>query len=245
MNNTVDIIIPTYNNLEQLHSCMNSMLQYSGLDPKRPFFRIIVVNNGPEGQLTRAISGHELITVIDAKKNAGWEGGLVLGLEQSTAPLVLFANDDIQIVPGNPHWLTGMAALLHKNPDVAAVGPTSNFVMGSQHFGYMLDENKEVGFLIGFCMLIRRDLLNECGGVAQNLPGGDDLDLSIRFKQKGYRMAIDHTSFVFHWGCQTGTRVYPGHWNSRQMMEDTRKVLITRHKFRPYMSIFDNPKTLA
>ena len=42
-----------------------------------------------------------------------------------------------------------------------------------------------VPFLIGFFVLLERAALDAVGGVDATLPGGDDLDLSIRLRQAG------------------------------------------------------------
>ena len=85
--------------------------------------------------------------------------------------------------------------------------------------------------LIGFCVLMKRDALDDIGGITMGLPGGDDFDYSLRFLDKGYTLAIQTDSYVHHHGCQTGNRLFPGHWNSPQMINDVREELIRRHGF--------------
>ena len=91
-----------------------------------------------------------------------------------------------------------------------------------------------IPYLIGFCLLVRRSALDEVGGIDSTLPGGDDIDLSIRLRQAGYTLVCDRHSFVYHYGYRTGERVHgdrtvPGGWNSPQMIQATANALIAKH----------------
>jgi hypothetical protein len=123
------------------------------------------------------------------------------------------------------------------DPKVGAVGPASNVVMGLQNiFSYTPISIFTTKYLIGFCFLARRSALEEVGGIDTSLPGGDDLDMSIRLRKAGYKLIVDKNVFVYHHGFQTGNRVHGGSdvrggWNSFEMMEKTNKALIQKHGF--------------
>ena len=144
--------------------------------------RIIVVNNGAKESVPILGPG---IEVIHAGKNLGWEGGLKLGLEKSDSEFVLFCNDDIVIPQSSFLWLENM--LQHfGNPKCLAVGPASNCVMGLQSIFWDTGvASFKTTYLIGFFMLVRRSALELAGGIDDELPGGDDLDLSIRLRKAG------------------------------------------------------------
>ena len=234
----IDIIIPTFNNIAQLSQCVNSILTHT---VSSNIMRIIVINNGAL-ETNNYISKHPFLKMIDAGKNLGWEGGLKLGLEHSKAPFVMFMNDDTNIPYASNLWLLRM--LQHfKDPKVAAVGPMSNVVAGYQNIFF--DQSSgfhvpEAPFLIFFCVLLRRKYLDAIGGIDDTLPGGDDFDLSIRFKQVGLKLLIERETFVFHHGFQTGIRVRgssdkPGGWNSVEMIDKTNHALIRKHGFEAFI----------
>lgn len=231
------VYVPTFNNPDQLHHMLNSFLEQTGNDHGQ-YFKIVVIDNSEQkGLLTNGLSAHPLVTILEPGENLGWEGGLKYGLDHTErTPLVMFANDDIHIVPGNKDWLWRMVATLAEHENVAAVGPMSNFVMGYQDFRSGLPPSGAIStnLLIGFCVLMKRDALDAIGGVKVGLPGGDDFDYSLSFLAKGYKMALQTDSYVHHWGCQTGNRVHPGYWNSAEMISEVREELIRRHGFISY-----------
>lgn len=232
MKPVVEIIIPSWNNLTLLLNCIQS-IRCSLFGPAQKLTHIIVVNNGAK-ELSDHIPQSEEIRVLSPNENLGWEGGLAYGLEHSTAPIVVFCNDDIHMVTGRKDWLWRMVSLFN-DPKVGAVGPSSNFVMGKQSIFLNINEPiLDVPFLIGFFMMIRRKALEEAGGIDPSLPGGDDIDLSMRLKDAGYRLLAERGVFVYHHGQQTGQRLQPGFWSSEKHIEDTNIALIKKHGMRKF-----------
>lgn len=231
----VDIIIPTYNNWDMLASCVSSILAARLAYP----VRILIVNNGHPDSLSM-LSPHPSVEVIESGgKNLGWEGGLKEGLKRSTSEFVCFMNDDAFIPPSSMRWLSNLVSFF-RFPEIGAVGPTSNVVMGTQNiwkqiaFPYV-----EVSYLIGFCVLLRRKALDEVGGVDDTLPGGDDLDVSIRLRSAGYKLICARDVFVYHHGFSTGNRLHgdagkKNGWNSKEMSDRTNTAIIKKHGFRKW-----------
>lgn len=238
---TIDLICPSWNNEQYLVPFLNSILPLRGAYP----FRLIIVNNGHPG-LRQIIPDMECIKFVQAPDNLGWEGGLKLGLQHSDAEYVMFINDDVHIPTSSENWLRNMLSCF-QYPGVGAVGPTSNCVMGSQAIWVNINRlYHKVPFLIGFCMLLKRSILDEVGGVDDTLPGGDDLDLSIRLRDKGYHLICDRRAFVYHHGFKTGTRVFggaeqDGGWNSPQMSERTTLALIKKHGLKKWYATIAQP----
>lgn len=231
----VDIIVPTFNNIDLLSQCVSSMLSMHLAYP----IRILIVNNGHPASLD-GLPPHSYVKIIQTGgRNLGWEGGLKEGLKHSTSQFVCFANDDIFIPNSSYNWLSSMMSVF-SHPEVAAVGPSSNVVMGPQNIWKALPHNIiETTFLIGFCMVVRRKMLDEVGGIDDTLPGGDDLDLSIRLRSAGYKLIAKRDVFVFHHGFVTGTRLHgggnvKGGWNSVEMTEKTDHALQLKHGFKKW-----------
>jgi hypothetical protein len=238
-NQRVDILIPSWNNVDQLMGAIASIDRYSKLYP----IRFIVINNGVDEIAELPFLQQDNILVLNPKDNLGWEGALKLALEHSDSEFVMFMNDDVFLPEFSKNWITKLL-LPFQDPSVGAVGPASNVVMGQQNIFTMRQSQSwkgwyEVPFLIGFCVLMRRSALDAAGGVDDSLPGGDDLDYSIRLRDAGYTLVHDASTFLWHYGFSTGTRIHGGAdksngWNSKEMSERTNTALIKKHGLRKW-----------
>lgn len=230
----LDIIIPSYNNYEYLRPCLESILRNK---TSAGLFHIYVVNNGHE-ESCNWIQNPD-VTVFNTGSNLGWEGALKFAMEKTSAPYVLYLNDDILIPSSSRLWINKM--LQHfMSDEVGAVGPASNVVMGLQNIFTQTDINIfTTTYLIGFCFMTSREAIVKAGGIDDSLPGGDDLDMSIRLRDAGYKLIVDKEVFVYHHGFKTGNRVYGdvqkmNGWNSYEMLEKTNHALIKKHGFKKW-----------
>lgn len=235
MKEPVTIIIPTFNNREYLQSCLISLSKHF---VTKGLYRVIIVNNG-HPKSCDWIKSDGTYQVINTGQNLGWEGGLKEGLKHTDSEFVIFLNDDTYIPVFARLWVNKL--LQHfRDPEIGAVGPSSNVVMGLQNiFADVQSQIFASTFLIGFCMMVRRSALEKAGGIDDTLPGGDDIDLSIRLRNAGYKLIVDRDTFVFHHGFKTGNRVkgdssQSGGWNSLQMTEATNLALIKKHGFKQW-----------
>lgn len=228
---TVDLIVVTYNNADLLARCIRSLLANTG-EPTR----IVIVNNGDPIN----IQGPSSVVVLNTGSNLGWMGGVNHGVrwtaENNPAPFVLWMNDDTQILDHDHGWLTKMLNCFQLDPAVGAVGPTSNAVMGQQTMQLQgLPPAIEVTRLSGLCFLTRREHTMTVGLLDESLPGGDDLDYSIRMKDAGLKLCVCRRVFLFHHYAQTGRKVHGDYWDSQKHAEDLNTALIKKHGFKKWM----------
>lgn len=241
---TVDIIVVTMDNVEMLQNYVASVTSWTS-EPSR----LIVVNNG---QTRFQMVGRKDITILDQEKNLGWMGGVNAGiryaLEHSSAPYVLMMNDDTQVLDHDYGWLTKLVNVFGMDPKIAAVGPMSNHVMGQQNSAIVGGQPAfESARLSGMAMLVRKDVLREIGLLDESLPGGDDLDFSIRLRKAGYKLAICRRTFLIHHYGQTGKRLHGEYWDSAAHTEKINTAIIQKHGFRWWFNtvndIIDAPDT--
>lgn len=231
----IGIIIPTYNNRTQLAQAVTSIINNKVAEN---LFHIYVINNGHKDSC-KFLEELDEVTVYNSNDNLGWTGGIKKGMEISEEPFLVFMNDDAFVPASSRDWLN-MLIQSFKNEKIAAVGPTSNVVMGGQNIWGITQNSmpfKLQRYLIFFCVMVRRDAVEKVGGIDDSMSGGDDFDLSIRFWKNGYKTVIDRRVFVYHHGFQTGNRVHgdsskKGGWNSYDFKHKVDTELIRKHGLR-------------
>ena len=141
------------------------------------------------------------------------------GWRATSAPLVLFLNDDCQV---NRDALWAMTAIM-ANPEVGMVGPTlpcGDFQSDRRNAPRKDGEAPlylQVRHLIGACLLVRRETLERIGGWdTEFILHCSDLDLCIRAQDAGYRA-------VWAVGAEVG---HESRATINEMPDDERKRLV-------------------
>ena len=115
----VVIIIPSYNGLEDLRHCLNSIARSS-----YPNQKTIVVDNNSEPTVTAAVAAEfPWVELIALSKNTGFAGACAEAwtrVNKLGGPYALLLNQDALIEPNTLELLVGF---LEKNVEVAAVQP--------------------------------------------------------------------------------------------------------------------------
>jgi GT2 family glycosyltransferase len=236
----IDIIVCTFNNAEFLNPCVESIVRTGIL---ADMATLHIVNNGKQD--IKTLVGHlENIVVHEPGENLGWEGGLEYALKRSTAPFVVFQNDDT-FIPRSSYTMYQKLLISFANDEVGAVGPTTTVAAGLQSIYHPRTPMvlTSVSYLIFFTVMVRRKYLEEVGGIDTTLPGGDDFDLSMRLRKAGKVCLINPDAFLIHHGFKTGVRVRGDHniqggWNSIEMSERTNQALIRKHGFKDFIKTY-------
>ncbi len=208
------VVMLLYNSSSTLQACLQSVMRaMSDAD------ELVILDNG---SLDDCLETAEVlakrdprIVVLKNAGNVGYAAGANQAILASNGEFVLFLNPDTVVHEGLIESL--ISRLL--SPDVGAVGPLCNEVSGRQFVGHHLPqgysesgaalvgfldeqfrgESEETKLLIGFCLAIRRDTLDKVGHLDKNcILGSDDLELSWRLRQKGYKLLIAKDTFVAH-----------------------------------------------
>ncbi len=213
MPNTATIIV-TYNSESSIRTCIDSVLENTRI----PTEIVVVDNASADGTREILASYGDRITTILNDDNLGFAAACNQGINATGGDYVTLLNPDTLVTPG---WLGQLLA--HFAPDVGAVGPLSDYVAGQQKFQLYLPENRpaelnlsslmdllqrhnhgkavETKLLIGFCMVLSRAALDEVGVLDESLfLGNDDLDISWRLRNAGYKLLVATDTFVHHEG---------------------------------------------
>lgn len=216
------VIILCCNELEYTRLCLESVLRHT-----RPPYELVLVDNGSTDgtpgflEEFRARPGPVHVEVIRNETNRGFPAGCNQGLVRARGEYVVFLNNDTIVTPG---WLDGLVAWAHHDwPSVGLVGAVSNYAAPPQQVPAGYNDLRELeGFaarrrqeyagqavqvdrLTGFCLLVRREVLERIGGFDEQFGLGffDDDDLCVRAREAGFRLLLALDVFIHHFGSRT------------------------------------------
>ncbi|MFO0915198.1 MAG: glycosyltransferase [Pirellulales bacterium] len=209
------IIIPTFNQFQYTRLCLESIRRYTD-EP----LEIIVVDNGSTDQTRSYLAQFPDIRTILNESNLGFPKAVNQGIQVAHGAQFLLLNNDCIVTTG---WLRRMLEALDRDPRVGLVGPVSNNVSGLQQIqvdyddlaqldGFAWDwslchcgQNRPVDRLVGFCLLIRRTVIERIGLFDERFGIGnfEDDDFCRRATQAGHLAVIALDSFVHHFGSKT------------------------------------------
>lgn len=163
------------------------------------------------------------LEILSFGENLGFAEGNNRGIDTARGDYILMLNNDAVVTPG---WLGKLIACAESKPTVGIVGPMTNRISGPQqvaqaHYDTRTLEGLEsfsgafssrnagrrVPFwrIVGFCMLIKRAVIDRIGGLDPRFGLGnfEDDDFCIRAHLAGFESQIAGDCFVHHFGGRT------------------------------------------
>ncbi|MBK5491853.1 glycosyltransferase family 2 protein [Bacillus sp. TH13] len=207
------IIILTHNQLQYTQECIYSIRKYT----VQQEYELIVVDNASTDGTVEWLQKQSDILLVKNAENMGFPKGCNQGIKKAKGENILLLNNDVVVTD---RWLSNLIQCLNEEKDAAAVGPVTNSasyysaiptsyrdIQEMQEFASLYnqsDKNKweERMKLIGFCMLIKKSVLDEIGLLDERFTPGnyEDDDLSLRIFEKGYKLYLCRDTFVHHYG---------------------------------------------
>lgn len=225
---TCSLLIPTRDRADLLEVCLNSVWEStssersSGID-----LELVVVDNGSVESATATLLHQwsekldQRFCVISADQPFNWSHLNNIAAARSKGELLLCLNNDIEAHLSG--WLEAMvvhasraavgcvgANLLYPDGRLQHSGVVLGFHSGADHAyrGLPLDHAVHRGrsrllsgwgAITGACMMLRRELLERCGGFDEGLPVEfNDVDLCLRLQSLGYRHVIPPDAVLTH-----------------------------------------------
>jgi GT2 family glycosyltransferase len=219
----VDIIVCVHNALSDVQRCLLSVMEHTNLP-----YSLILVDDG-SGAETRdylaSLAQTHAATLLRNETPRGYTRAANQGLRQSSADYVVLLNSDTMVTP---QWLDRLVACAESAPDIGLVGPLSNTAswqsipqvekhgdwaanplpeglsienMGQLVAQYSARLYPTMPFLNGFCLLIRRQVLDQVGIFDAATFGegyGEEDDLILRARQAGWRAALADDAYIYH-----------------------------------------------
>jgi len=218
----VSIIILAHNALEYTRKCVESIQAHTEIAHE-----IIFVDNastdGTRGYLAKLSREHDHYLLVVNRENVGFAAGNNQGLAIAQGDYLLLLNNDVVVAPG---WLECLVDCAENNPDIGIVGPVSNHVAGPQLIEVVAYDTaslegleqfaakralankgqiKRLPRVVGFCMLVKRAVVDQIGGLDERYGMGnfEDDDFSLRAVLAGYGSCIAKDCFIHHFGNRT------------------------------------------
>lgn len=238
------IIIPTYNGLELLKSCIAAIRRHT--DDATPYEIVVADNGSTDG--TASFCASERIRFVRLPANRGFPAACNAGMRAACGDDLLLLNNDVTVTP---RWLRNLHAALHSDAGIGIVGPMTNYASGIQqvnvdfrdmeHFQELAAANnqpdpgrwREVRRIVGLCMMFSRDMMETVGLLDEAYSPGhyEDDDYCYRARLAGYRLLACGDVLVHHQGSASFKKTDRDQWS--RLIERNRKLFIHKWKVDP------------
>lgn len=219
----VDIIIPIYNAYEYTVKCIESILENT--DPE--LYHLLLINDKSTDERIVAFleelrtKGNKQIFIYQNEVNLGFVGTVNKGMSQSSNDVILL-NSDTEVTKG---WIEKLTDAAYKNKRIATVTPLTNNgticsipnfcednllpgKLSLDEYAAMVEQTSlklypDIPTAVGFCMYIKRSVLDEVGMFDQETFGkgyGEENDFCCRALEYGYKHILCDDTFIYHKG---------------------------------------------
>lgn len=220
----VSVIILNWNGARLLRKYLPAVVEHT----PQELADVVVADNGSTDDSIRILA-EEFPTVrtIPLTQNYGFAEGYNRAVQAIDTPYVILLNDDVAVTPG---WLEPLVQFMEEHPECGACQPKllsdrdrTKFEYAGAAGGYLdslgypfcrgrifttietddgqYDSPAEIHWATGACMMTRRKLYQEAGGLdARFFAHMEEIDLCWRFRRMGYHIYCEPKSSVFHYG---------------------------------------------
>lgn len=225
----VSIVIPTRDHSDLLRRCVESVRDHTGY----PNFELLIIDHDSSEPGARALlaelAASGRATVVPYAGRFNYSAECNLGVRHARGSVIVLLNNDVEVI--SPWWLDELVGHALQ-PGVGAVGASLLYRNDTiQHAGVVLGVNgtadrpylgyrrgyagvagraqaaQNVTGMITACAAVRRDRYQEVGGMDEMLAVCyNDLDLCLRFVERGYRNVWTPHAELYH--LESGSRGY-------------------------------------
>lgn len=221
-NQSVSIIIPTRNNFPVVWRCVTTLLEITHYHN----FNVILIDDHSDDPELFAwyaeLSKHPQVRIIKNSEEFNYSKVNNLGAQSSDGQLLLFLNNDTEIIESD--WLEEMVRWAQL-PEIGVVGAQLFYPNGTiQHNGIVIGLGGHAGHIFqglpsnsntifgstnwirnisavtGACMMMRRSVFDEVHGFDEGLKiVFNDVDICLKVIKKGYRNLVIPCARLIHY----------------------------------------------
>lgn len=198
------IIVINWNGAAFLERCLQALLDQTSLQDE-----IMVVDNDSTDNSVELVRSHFAgVKLYCNERNLGYAGGANVGLRAAQGEMLILLNPDVQVHTG---WLSALKEVLGDkrvgvagcklyypgNEIIQHAGGIINFPLAlADHYGYrqrdagQWDQEREVDYVTGAALALRRDLLDEVGLFDEEFAPAyyEESDFCFRVREAGYQV---------------------------------------------------------
>jgi GT2 family glycosyltransferase len=222
----VSILVLNCDGHDHLRKCLLSIQAFTEIPHE-----LVIIDNGSSDGSVDFLRTADIpnLTLVENPENIGCPAGRAQGMALAQGDFVLFLDNDTIVTPG---WLERLVGHCERFPRIGLIGPCTGFISGAQGLedvrysdtDEMIAVAQAVAVknrnrvtrtdrLIGFCMLIRRAVIDKIGSCDARFGkyGFEDDDYTLRARLAGFEACIAQDVFIHHTGnqgVQGGTAEY-------------------------------------
>ncbi len=253
----VSAIIPHFNGIEILRSCLESLQA----DPY-PALEIIVVDNSSSDGSPEFVERYfPRVRLIRNTKNRGFAGGCNDGMAQAWGKYFLILNND---TTHNSGWIGQLVAVLQSAPEIGAVQPKILSAQLPDHFDYsgaagglmdfagfpfaigrifttmevdegQYDKIREIFWASGTAFLVRRAVIDQVGGFDEDFFAHmEEIDLCWRMQNAGWIIKNAPRAVIWH---HSGWTLPPDRYKKKYLNHRNNLILLIKNYPWRYLAL--------
>ena len=258
-NPLVSIIVPVYNQWKYTYSCIDAIKKHT----EGIAYEIIVVDDVSTDETKQIKSIIKNLRVLRNQKNMGFLKSCNKAAKLAKGEYLVILNNDTLV---QQHWLQYLIELIETDKTIGIVGPKFIYPDGrlqeaggiiwkdatGWNFGKFEEASKpeynyvkEVDYISGACIMIKKELWEKVGGFDEIYAPAyfEDADLAFTVRQHGFKVIYQPKSIVTHFeGLSCGTNVENGIKNyqlkNRNKFSEKWNEVLKREHFENGKNVF-------
>ena len=256
---TVSIVIPVFNQWNHTISCLQSILA----NTQNIAYELIIADDGSKDETANICDHVANVKLLRNVRNLQFLKNCNNAARYAAGKYFLFLNNDTNV---QDSWLQHLLELVEGDKTIGIVGPKMVYPDGrlqeaggiiwrdgaGWNYGWFDDPEKplynimrEVDYVSGACLLVRRELWEQAGGFDERFYPAyyEDTDLAFQARALGYRVMYQPKSVVVHFeGISSGISLNSG---IKQHQKVNRKKFVEKWKALLKKEHFERGRNMA
>lgn len=195
----VSIVIPTYNGLDLVISCVDSIIRYTPMSDIK--YEIIIADDGSTDRTSRVVGikyKNSPLRVVRSEENRGFAKTVNMGIKEAKHDLILLLNNDVTIEKID--WLKILVDAMEgydmAAPAAGKMSKTWEYEPGEATNNTQVREGakryKRFYYPVGWCLMVRRNVFDTIGLIPEDFGKGffDDVLFGKRASDAGMKWQI-------------------------------------------------------